>query len=190
MPNEYRAQLADNNGQVKVNDGNGIVAGWAFGDPSIDNQWQSILYTTPLGLSAFPTTSWPKTTPSQADGDIYDSANDRFIENPVLGQAQMWRIQFEYVKAMGPNTEVFFELRNNLSGFILADYFLAQREGVPYFDLVTTLTIADGASLPAPNGTGEGYELRVMASNNLLQQDPANYMRLVITRVSAHYALR
>ena len=190
MSSEYNPLYAHNNGQVKINDGNGIVAGWGFGDPSINGQWQSVIYNLPLGLSSSPTTTWPETILNPTDDDIYDNANERFIENPVLGQSHLWRIQFEYLKAQGPNTEFFFEIRNNLSGFILADYFLVQREGIPYFDLVTTLTIADSASVPAPNGTGEGYELRVMASNDLLQENPENYMRLVITRISTHYSVR
>ncbi len=192
MPSKFVPRVDLDSGQVKINDGNGAPAQWAFGDAdSIDNQWQPINYALPLGISAEPTTSWPQTMPAPTDADIYDSANGTFLENPVLGQVHFWRLSFEFFKAAGPNTEVFFEIRNTLSGFVVNKRIIAAVEGQPIFNVVSFITIADGASLPPPLGTGQGYEIRVFATNNLLQSEAGTYLRInAITRVSAHYSSR
>ena len=186
----YIPQVATDGGQVKVNDGNGVIPGWRFGDAdSIDNQWQPITYTAPLGLSSFPTTSWPQTVALPSDSDLYDFTNDTFLENPILGQTHLWRIVFEFFKAQGPNTDLFFEIRNTLSGFTTTERLFVAIEGIAIRNIVSFLTIADGASLPPPLGTGQGYEIRVQAGNNLLQSDPGTYLIIPsITRVSLHYS--
>ena len=192
MSSEYVSIPTTNDGQVKMNDGNGIVAGWRFGDvESINGQWQTIKYAAPLGLSAFPTTSWPRNIATPTDADTYDFVNNTFLENPVPGQTHTWRIVIEYVKSAGPNTDLFFELRNTLSGFSLEQYILAQKEQLPFMDLIEFVTIADAASLPPPYGTGQGYEIRVQASNNLLQEEAGDYLLMTsITRVSEHFTRR
>ena len=189
---EFNVEPARNDGAVKVNDGNGVVPGWANGDAdSINNQWQNLSYGSPLGLSSFPTTSWPLNNPAPVDGDIYDVANETFIENTIPGQTNLWRIQCEFNKVGQGGGRIQIEMRNTLSTFVIGDYVSipgALDEGE--FS-ITFLTIADGASLPPPLGTGQGYEIRFMADNNNFQEDPGNFLRInSITRVSLHYANR
>ena len=192
MGSDFNPQIAKNDGNVKVNNGNGVLPGWRFGDAeSINNQWQNVAYTLPLGLSSFPTTSWPQNIDAPTDADIYDNANETFIENTVLGQVNIWRIQLQFDKQGQGGVRLQVRLRNSLSGFLVEDFvnFPGALDVGEFNPLL--VTIADAASLPAPFGTGQGYLLEVMADNNNFQAAAGNFLEIVsVTRISLHYSNR
>ena len=109
-------------------------------------------------LSSFPTTTYPKSATSQSFAAMFDSTRGtlptgRLIENPVGGQSHIWRVQGVYSnKGQTQTGSLKIRIRNPISGFIydqavyLADGFLTDTFNV------FLLTIADDASILAPNG--------------------------------------
>ena len=73
-----------NEGQVKINTGNSVKPELVFTGPSVGT-FLPIEYVSPLGLSANPTTTWPKNVAivDRVEGDLYDFVNDTFLENRV-----------------------------------------------------------------------------------------------------------
>lgn len=178
-----------NDGQVKVNTGNGLKP--RFDNTSIlsiNGMWQKLVYDSPLGLSGSPTTSWPANIPTPTDNDIYDFVNDTFIENTVSGQINFWRLQFDYAKS-STQSVIEIRIRNTLSGFILNTFvtFVAGQTAGNFSVLM--VTIADGASLPPPFGVGQGYNIEVMADDNSFQSGAGDFLELEsLVRINAQYA--
>ena len=192
MASDFHFFPAQNDGSVKINNGDGLLPRWDDSSAeSINNQWQQVTYATPLGLSAPPTTSWPPNVETPTDADVYDFANDTFLENPVLGQVHRWRLQLEFNKVGGGGTRVQVQILNTLSGFEIQDLINLPGPFDEGGQVVVFTTIADESSLPAPLGTGQGYQINIMADNNNLQSNPGNFLEVVsLTRFSAHYANR
>jgi len=106
-------------GQVKLNSyGGGIkpaITNW------VDDVPQVFQYGAGLELSSVPTTT---NTPS-GPYPIYDQASNNFLEDPLPGQATLWRVIFTYSnKAQGNNlglTIGFVNVDNAASSFIVSD---------------------------------------------------------------------
>lgn len=181
----FESGLTD--GQVKVNNGNGVKPRWDGTTPTLNGVWRAINYTLPLGLSAYPTTSWPANVPSPTDADIYNSAIGTFLENKVPGQVNFWRLQFDYIKS-STQSELQVRIRNDLSGFILNTFavFVAGQTAGNFSVLL--VTIADGASLPPPYGTGHGYFIELQADDNSFQSTGCFLEVNSILRINTAYA--
>lgn len=150
-------------GQVKINDGNSLKP--TLVDPAVFTQ---IVYASVLGISAYPTTKWPQNVDVPVDGDVYDFVNDTFLENLIPGQVHMWRVILSYSGKAGAQDAVLsLRVQNTLSGFVEINS-KALDKGSTSGDLVFTMTtIADAASLPAPFGTGQGYEFSLLSDEDI-----------------------
>ena len=176
----YSAQLTKpNEGVVKINaggSGSGTKPNWTNINANTTRQ---ITYSSPLVYASSPTTSWPENS-TASDSKIY-SAN-QFIENAVLGQVHQWRVIVNYTKdANIYSQDIKMILRNPLSGFRLEISGVIPSSKTSGILVYYFTTIADGSSLPAPSGTGGGYILEWVASDdiNTLSVDS-------ITRISFH----
>lgn len=145
-------------GQVKINTGNGVQPSFTL----TANTPQIFSYASPLGLSSFPTTTWPQMVGTATDGDIVDFTNGTFLENLRSGQKHVWRFEFGY--SGKPNNQtcgVIVRLYNSISGFErFENVFLSEALNTGNFK-ADFITIADSASLPSPSGSGQGYTLEV-----------------------------
>lgn len=169
MSNIVRRTLLPNEGQVKINDGNGVKPIYTWSGAGIPaGTFQQITYASPLGLSASPTTQWPQNITTPADSDLYDSVNDTFIENTVLGQVNFWRVIIHYSGKAG-NIAAGIEVRiqNTLSGFLECAVVTLPRTSTAGTVVLLLQTIADEASLPAPLGTGQGYEFALNTTDDI-----------------------
>jgi len=169
--NEYFAlESAKNNGQIKINDGNGAKPSTTWGgggNPSVGT-FVRYEYDLPLTLAATPTTRSPRNIDVLSDSDIYDDTNETFIENTVPGQGNAWRMLFSFSgKGAGLITGVEVRLRNTISGFISEKLIAIPSERTSGIFVVDMFTIADTASLPAPFGTGQGYVLELAPDDNI-----------------------
>jgi hypothetical protein len=107
---------------------------------------------------ASPVTTYPYSTPNSYSG-IFDSARGttpvagRLIENPINGQAHIWRVQGTYAnKAAANNGSLDLILRNPVSGFtVVKGITLPSNRTSGAFDELM-VTVADGNSVPSPNG--------------------------------------
>lgn len=164
---QYFDDLTKYEGQVKINDGNGVKPTIQFGGAGIPvNTFGQLTYTLPLGLSSAPTTQWPENIAAPTDADIYDNVNDTIIENTILGQVNAWRLIFNFSgKGNSAQTGIIVRLENTLSGFIEDNLFHISNERTEGQFAVRFYTIADQASLPSPFGTGQGYELSISADD-------------------------
>lgn len=139
-------------GQVKVN----------YTDLTLTGFTRNTLRTFDINaatqtISASPTTKYPNSTPNNYAG-FFDSSRGagptgRLIENPINGQTHFWRVQGSYSGKANGNTGVIeLILRNPVSGF---QYYmtvnLPDGRTSGNFNLLA-ITIADPASIPAPNG--------------------------------------
>lgn len=118
-------------------------------------------------VSGSPTTTYPYSTPKSYvgvfDGARGNSPNGRLIENPIGGQVHAWRIQGSYSgkSTSGSGVELLYlRIRNPVSGFQII-------KGITLPNGITSaavyeeiITIADDASISAPNG----YILEVASS--------------------------
>lgn len=147
-------------GQVKINTGNSVQPSFAL----TANTPQIFSYASPLGLSSFPTTTWPQMVGTPSDSDVVDFVNGTFLENLRSGQKHVWRFEFGYSgKPNNQTCQVIVRLYNSLSGF-------ERFENIFLSDVSTSgsfksdfITIADSASLPPPLGSGQGYLLEVIS---------------------------
>lgn len=142
-------------GQVKVNyTGLSLIR---F-DPSVVRQFD-IGAATPT-ISTSPTTIYPNSTPNNYSG-IFDSSRNagtsafagRLIENPKQGQAHVWRIIGTYAnKTLNQTGELVIGLTNPVSNFSIQHPITLpnNRTGGRFSALL--YTIADSASITAPNG--------------------------------------
>ena len=150
-------------GHVTINTGNGTK-------PTLNlsaNVAQDFSYDvtgTGLGLSSFPTTTFPMMVSNPTTSDIYDPVNNTFPENLLPGQFHDWRLQLSYANKPNnqeariitriynpsPSSSFDFPLENTISDAETSGNF-----GVIF------KTIADILSLPAPFGTGTGYRFSV-----------------------------
>ncbi|EJL75362.1 pyocin knob domain-containing protein [Chryseobacterium populi] len=114
-------------------------------------------------IVASPTTKYPNSTPNNYKG-VFDSARNggstsfagRLIENPVSGQNHRWRIIGSFSGRTTSLTEtqtLYFRLRNPVSGFTVMGgvITLAPQQTTGEFSVLFD-TIADSASIAAPNG--------------------------------------
>lgn len=148
---------ARNSGQVKLNTGNGLKPTLVWVTQTIGTFYQ-IIYAPPLGLSAAPTTTWPRNVSNPTDAHLYRAASNTFLENTVMGQPQRWRVQCSYSgKQAVQDAGIIFRIRNLLSAFVSEIAFQIPGGSASGNFTLEATTIADGASLPAPWGTGQGY---------------------------------
>lgn len=148
---------AGNDGVVKINGGSGgtmpTVSNFgvnnSFGNP------KQVFYTTPLTFAPSPTTSWPETTPTPVDSDIYLSTG-RFRENPINGQVHLWRLIVNITAGASSTGAVMAIIKNATSGFEV-NSIQVMPAGSTSGNLLTFYfyTIADPLSLSA----NQGYEL-------------------------------
>jgi len=148
------AGYRSNAGQIKAN--YGVTLSLVNFTAAVAKTFDIIAATA--SLSSFPTTTFPYDSPTDTYSDLFDSTRGssptgRLIENPVGGQFHQWRIQGSYAnKAAGQTGSLKIRLRNPVSGFTYdQSVFLADGVTGDTFNLVL-LCIADGASIPSPNG--------------------------------------
>ena len=157
-----------NEGQVKINTGNGLKPTYTWGGGIPAGTSQQITYAAPLGLSSDPVTQWPENIESPEDADIYDFGNGTFIENTILGQVNIWRIICEFSgKATNIAAGVEIIIENTLSGFLEETVVTLPRTAASGSFVAILITIADQASLPSPLGTGQGYEISLNSTDDL-----------------------
>jgi len=111
---------------------------------------------TPTVVSS-PTTTYPKNTPNNYGGFFASgrgtSPTGRLIENPINGQVHIWRVQIGYSnKASGSNGALDVILSNPISGFQYVMPFTLPSGRTSGTLNLNAITIADGASIPSPNG--------------------------------------
>lgn len=145
----------NNSGQIKANYGTSLqVVGYTANVAKQIN----IVAATPT-LSSSPTTTFPKSSPLNNYSDLFDSNRGttpvvgRLIENPIPGQVHFWRVQGNYINKAAAQTGSFnMVLRNPVSGFFY-EYHIALADGITSDNFnCLFITIADSASIPAPNG--------------------------------------
>lgn len=169
---------SNNAGQVKIITGNSVKPQIIVTAPTVDT-WIQWIYVTPLGYSAYPTSTWPQNINIPVDADIYDFANDTFIENTIPGQVQNWRINIDYSgKPMGLSTGTRIRIRNTISGFSAEQVIFLPNETTSGRFTTQIATIADSASLPSPFGTGQGYVFEISAD------DPITFDLNSVVRIS------
>ncbi len=156
MATEFNAVEAqrDNHGNVKANFGTSLqVSNFSTGVPIIFD-----INAATVSMSSSPTTTYPFSAPSSTFAAMFDatrgtSPTGRLIENPIGGQFHVWRVQGNYSgKASGQTGSLKVRLRNLVSGFTYdQNIFLASGITTDTFNCAL-LCIADGASIPSPNG--------------------------------------
>lgn len=182
VPKSTSAVASSNGGVVKIN-------GFLSSSTEIKPQYtlyqfsaQRISYSGNLSFASAPTTSWPANVTNPTDSDIYDATNHTFLENNVLGQVTLWRIICTFKdKAAANTTGVSFKLRNSVSNFEQTQLVVIPDEWTDGSIVFNVMTIADDKSLPAPLGTGKGYEFWVTSDDPI-----GNFEITSITRVSLH----
>jgi len=123
---------------------------------------QQLIYSNPLLDSQ---TFFPETAPIKDVSSIYADVggyNGIFLENPILGQPQYWRISFDYSgKILNRNAGLYVKLINPLSGFTRRLLLtLPDGEIEQTFITVDISTYSDINSLAAPFGSGlGGYQI-------------------------------
>ena len=154
------------------NDGNLVYTRLVF-----DNDTGTVV-DGELDLSAPPTTTWPPNNTNPAQSDVYDFANDTFIENPVLGQAHIWRVTLTYTKSKNKGIGLGVRLRNPNSTFTAEQVQSLPVDGTQGNVSFLIITIADAASLPPPLGTGNGYIFEVGADADITEVVVDNVTRI------------
>jgi len=105
------------------------------------------------------------------DGLILGGTADSYLENQSLGQVNFWRvIIYAYFDGdLSDEGNIELRIRNPLSGFVTSDtQYCPAPEGIYELSFLL-ITIADGASLPGPLGSGNGYYFEVLAGVPTLQ---------------------
>lgn len=147
------ADAINESGQVKINYTGLVLVNFTA---NVEKNFD-INAATPTIVGS-PTTTYPKSTPNVYAG-VFDSARGttpvagRLIENPINGQQHFWRIQGSYAnKAGGNNGELQLLLKNPVSGFTYVfGITLPSGRTAGTFNCLF-FSIADQASIPAPNG--------------------------------------
>lgn len=110
-------------------------------------------------VSGSPTTTYPYSTPKSYvgvfDGTRGTSPNGRLIENPIGGQVHAWRIQGSYSgkSTGGSGVELLYlRIRNPISGFQIVKAITLPNAIAAAAVYEEIITIADDASISAPNG--------------------------------------
>ena len=164
---ELKKYSLDMVGQVKVNAGTLLtvptkpivnLVTTSAGSAGVELPFE---YSSPLIISSSPTTVYPIMDSVQDETSIYDTTNNTFLENRMLGQWHTWRIVFNWVKPSntGKKFDVIIVLSNTLSSFkLFKRSYLSEETSSGNLTAIFN-TIADNVSLPAPLGTGQGYAL-------------------------------
>jgi len=139
-----------------------------------------------LDFSSSPTNEWPQNVLVPSDSDIWRPISKSLIENTIPGQTHVWRVIFDYSgKNLNQLVGLDVILKNNLSGFIVQGTMtLPAGRTADSNQQQLLITIADGSSLPAPFGSGVGYQLLFRANRSL------NIVVQSITRISQFHNLR
>lgn len=136
--------------------------------------------TTALNQSAFPTTSVPLNYGGVftalgtvgVDGDFYrlgaTAANDRWIQNQVLGQICEYRVEGTYSNKTASNSgRIQIRIYNPLSSFSF-EVSVPLAQGTTGDDFgVNLITINDAANLLSPLGTGGGYKIGISSTTSV-----------------------
>jgi hypothetical protein len=162
----------NNAGEVKVNGAAGVkpVIQWGGGgvNPNPNDPVQLVYGAGALDISGSEITKWPANITTPQDSDFYDSANNTFLENTLIGQRHEWRFDFSYAgKGAGATTGIRFRLYNTnpASSLNLIYEFTIPNERTSGGILVLFRTIADSVSLPPPIGNGQGYNIELTADD-------------------------
>lgn len=148
----------NNDGKVKINGSGGVQPSLVL----VANTPQVLDYgAAALDLSPSPITEFPQNILLPTDSDVWNDTDNTLIENPILGQTHNWRVIFDYSgKNLNDVASIDIRLVNPISGFATDDVIVTAEGRTADTDLQAYLTtIADSNSLPAPLGTGKGYEL-------------------------------
>ncbi|GLB52189.1 hypothetical protein NBRC110019_12280 [Neptunitalea chrysea] len=184
-------QILNVGGETPVkNEGTVKIESAAGGDPYLNinqnyevNVYQPITYSGNLVFAGSPVTDWPENDTNPTQSSIYNSNLGTFIENGVLGQVHLWRVEVAYEKTgAGSNSEtkLTFKMDNNSS----VDSYVLEQSTFAFSNTGTVsflmMTIANSESLPAPYGVGKGYSFFIKSSAKikLTVKD--------VTRVSVH----
>lgn len=158
----YGITNRNESGQVKVNYTGLTVNNFTA---NVYKAFNIISATTTV--SGSPTTTYPYSTPKNYagvfDGTRGTSPNGRLIENPIGGQVHAWRIQGSYSgkATSGSGVELLYlRIRNPVSGFQIIKGITLPNGIASAAVYEEIITIADDASIPAPNG----YVLEVASS--------------------------
>ena len=142
-------------GQVKVN-----YTGLSLINFTINVAKQFDIAAATPTISTSPTTIYPNSTPNNYSG-IFDSSRNagtsafagRLIENPKEGQAHVWRIIGTYAnKPTGSISELIIRLENPITGFKTSQQITLPGGKIAGSFSALLYTIADSASITAPNG--------------------------------------
>lgn len=142
-------------GQIKVN-----YTGLSLINFTINVGKQFNIGVATPTISTSPTTIYPNSTPNNYSG-IFDLTRNggtaefpgRLIENPIAGQAHVWRIIGTFANKPTANIgELIIRLENPTSGFkTIQQFTLPGRKTEGSFSALL-YTIADSASITSPNG--------------------------------------
>ena len=181
---------------VTPNGGSVKFVGIAIGQAFSDNDTQLIQLSNPVAAAEVfsSATVFPKNVSNQFPGQdpvanratflpfIYNTVAGTWVENTVVGQTSLWRIQIRYTRTGNQNNrEIVLRIRNPdpLSSFELEEARILPG-GPPFNDFSYTFqfqTVADALSLPPPAGTGVGYELELQTIQAGLTIDEVQIVR-------------
>lgn len=141
-------------GQVKVN-----YTGLSVSNFTANTYKTFDIISATTSVVGSPTTTYPHSTPNSYagffDGARGNTPNGRLIENPINGQVHSWRIQgtFSGKSTSHGGVEILhIRLRNPVSGFIILKSVVLSDELATGDFSEELISIADGASIPSPDG--------------------------------------
>lgn len=170
-----------NEGLVRILGGNGGALPTLTFTTQNAGTYQNVNYTTPLSLYS---TYWPENQ-AVSDANIVgtNGGNTTYIENSIAGQVHTWRVIITYSgKNNGSNIFATIRLRNPVppSTFTLQQTVICPTGTTTGVLSVIFISIADNLSLPAPNGTGNGYVIDATADG------PVTLTVNSVTRISSY----
>jgi hypothetical protein len=157
-------------GEVKVNGAGGVKPSiiWGSGGVAVGTEVLLEYGAGSLDFSGDEIIKWPNNISSPQDADFYNDIEKSFLENTIVGQRHEWRFDFKYTgKGGGATTGVRFRIYNTnpSSSFNLIYEYTIPNERTEGGLLIIFRTIADSLSLPAPTGSGHGYNIAISADD-------------------------
>lgn len=157
--------LTKNEGAVRI-DGYGTT----LTKKVLNNVSGNTLITFPTPLY-FGITQWPENAPA-LQSSIYNTANNRFLDNNVEGQTNIWRVSASYTKSIGISNQVRLTLRNPANNFSVTSSDVTPAiatSGILTFYLITVSTTSSIAN---------GYEMSISSSDTLSTLTIENILRV------------
>ena len=153
----------NNDGHVTINNAGGVKPVYTL----VPHVATRISYGAgALGLSSFPTTSFAKNNLTRADNTLVSSFGDgtTWLENQILGQNHSFRFIFTFTGKPGQDAAFYIRCYNPKPPSTFSrtqSYFSDSTETSGIFEGNFQGIVADGLSLKAPLGAGEGYALEL-----------------------------